>query len=284
MLKFILIFSLLFTGSVGKTQPNQSMPTISNTMNKQFNILIEDFHFEGKNYRIFVAAPRQKTTSKYKVLYLLDGNAQFPLAVNLQNLDKNLPLIVGIGYPSDKAYPIAERTRDYTPFADGKAFEQGGGAANFLRFITQKVKPYIAQHYDIDLNEQHFFGHSFGGLFGLYVLFNQPDIFQHYTIASPSLWWGNGVIVPKTAIKLKIKPSYLQIILGEYEENPERNPNITLERLTRIKERQGVFSTRQFAELLQKQGIEPHFQIIKQKDHGDVIEEAIKKAIEHIQQ
>ena len=46
--------------------------------------------------------------------YTLDGNAQFPIAVNAVNPNKPLPLIVGIGYVSDKAYAIEERMRDYT--------------------------------------------------------------------------------------------------------------------------------------------------------------------------
>ena len=36
------------------------------------------------------------------------------MAVNAVNPNKPLPLIVGIGYVSDKAYVIEERTRDYT--------------------------------------------------------------------------------------------------------------------------------------------------------------------------
>lgn len=37
-----------------------------------------------------------------------------------------------------------------------------------------------------------FFGYSLGGLFGLYVLFNEPGTFERYAIGSPSLWWQDG--------------------------------------------------------------------------------------------
>ena len=80
--------------------------------------------------------------------------------------NKPLPLIVSIGYISDKAYVIEERTRDYTFPAEGAEFAKGGKAADFLRFIQQDVKPYIEQHFDINKEKQYFFGHSFGGLFG----------------------------------------------------------------------------------------------------------------------
>ena len=65
------------------------------------------------------------------------------MAVNAVNPNKPLPLIVGIGYVSDKAYVIEERTRDYTFPAEGAEFAKGGKAADFLRFIQQDVKPYV---------------------------------------------------------------------------------------------------------------------------------------------
>jgi uncharacterized protein len=38
-------------------------------------------------------------------------------------------------------------------------------------------------------------GHSFGGLFGLYALFNQPDTFKRYIIGSPSVSWDETVLL-----------------------------------------------------------------------------------------
>ena len=92
----------------------------------------------------------RKRRKKLTALYTLDGNAQFPIAVNAVNPNKPLPLIVGIGYVSDKAYVIEERMRDYTFPVEGAEFAKGGKAADFLRFIQQDVKPYIEQHFDIN--------------------------------------------------------------------------------------------------------------------------------------
>lgn len=36
-------------------------------------------------------------------------------------------------------------------------------------------------------------GHSFGGLFGLHVLFTEPSMFEKYIIGSPSLWFDRRV-------------------------------------------------------------------------------------------
>ena len=177
------------------------------------------------------------------------------MAVNAVNPNKPLPLIVGIGYVSDKAYVIEERTRDYTFPAEGAEFAKGGKAADFLHFIQQDVKPYIEQHFDINKEKQYFFGHSFGGLFGLYILFHQPDLFQYYTLASPSLWWGTAHFYLKMNHGLA-KPSHILITLGYYEEHPEQDPNMTEEQLQRINQRKQMrtINAHQLAETLEKQG------------------------------
>ena len=253
-------------------------------MTAYYHIHQQDMHFENKAYRLFIAEPKQQS-KPLPVLYLLDGNAHFPLAVNAVNPDLQLPLIVGIGYVSDNAYSINERRRDYTFAVQDETFKNGGGAANFLRFIQTEVKPYIEQHYRIHNKKQHFFGHSFGGLFGLYILFHQPNLFQYYTLASPSLWWGKGEFLPKKSDWIAHKPEHILITLGEYEEFPEKDPQITSEQKQRIQQRQQIrpFNAEQLSEKLKSQGNNAHFLWILNKNHGNSIPEAIKYSVELIQ-
>jgi uncharacterized protein len=140
------------------------------------------------------------------VLYLTDANGYFGLAVDLirsMQLSRHLPplLVVGIGY---RAGAIAEtlpaRTRDLTPTSD-PAFARlfpgqpaMGGAAAMLAFITDELMPWTVRTYGADPAGASYFGHSFGGLFGSYVLLREPAVFRSYIIASPSLWWDNGAI------------------------------------------------------------------------------------------
>jgi len=163
----------------------------------------------GAEFKIFVghcgtlsAAPAASPA----VLYLTDANGYFGLAVDLirsMQLSRHLPplLVVGIGY---RAGAIAEtlpaRTRDLTPTSDpafGRLFPGQpamGGAAAMLAFITDELMPWTARTYGGDPAGASFFGHSFGGLFGSYVLLREPAVFRSYIIASPSLWWDNGAI------------------------------------------------------------------------------------------
>ena len=43
--------------------------------------------------------------------------------------------------------------------------------------------------------ERGYWGDSLGGLFGLYVLFNYPELFNRYIIGSPSTWWDDELVV-----------------------------------------------------------------------------------------
>lgn len=140
------------------------------------------------------------------VLYLTDANGYFGLAVDLirsMQLSRHLPplLVVGIGYRAGAiAETIPVRTRDLTPTSD-PAFARlfpgqpaMGGAAAMLAFITEELMPWAGENYSADPAAALYFGHSFGGLFGTYVLLREPAVFRSYIIASPSLWWDNDAI------------------------------------------------------------------------------------------
>ena len=71
------------------------------------------------------------------------------------------------------------RTRDYT----------GVGSADFLKTLITQIKPLVEKQQAIDRQQQMLWGHSFGGLFVLYALFEQPQAFQTWFAASPSLWY-----------------------------------------------------------------------------------------------
>ena len=62
------------------------------------------------------------------------------MAVNAVNPNKPLPLIVGIGYVSDKAYVIEERTRDYTFPAEGAGIRQRRKSRRFSTFYSTRRK------------------------------------------------------------------------------------------------------------------------------------------------
>jgi predicted alpha/beta superfamily hydrolase len=57
-------------------------------------------------------------------------------------------------------------------------------ATQFLRFLTDELMPFVDSRYPT-ANENHYFGYSAGGLFGLYALFTRPNTFKSYILGSP---------------------------------------------------------------------------------------------------
>ncbi|KTD56742.1 Ferri-bacillibactin esterase BesA [Legionella santicrucis] len=115
-------------------------------------------------------------------------------------------IIVGIAYANPNEYK-KNRTRDYTPSyvssgGYGAEYQKfSGGAESFYRFIHSELIPYLHQRYRVNKNAT-FVGHSYGGLFGVYLLVNHPEVFNHYIIVSPSLWYDNHLVLKAVQRKL----------------------------------------------------------------------------------
>lgn len=98
-------------------------------------------------------------------------------------------ILLGIGYPT---YTANYRERDLIPepnYSAGRSNINFGGADKFANFIEFEVKPFIYSKAKIDRDRETYLGHSYGGLFGVYMLFNNPDLFDNYILSSPSLWY-----------------------------------------------------------------------------------------------
>jgi hypothetical protein len=165
----------------------------------------------GQEYQIFINFPGSYDAAKrFPVLYTTDGNGLFPLVRaiygELRN-EQKIPemIIIGIGYPTPDAALISDlRALDLTPYAyaptyDGSSqpiFPRGTGRGlEFYRFIRDELKPAIDDRYFTLPEETTLVGHSLGGLFTLYAMFQDPGIFKRYVAGSPSIWWANASIL-----------------------------------------------------------------------------------------
>jgi predicted alpha/beta superfamily hydrolase len=177
---------------------------------------IQHSAISGRDYRISVARPLvEQAAQKYPVVYVLDADELFGLATETARLledDDEIPpvLVVGIGYPIRSfADAMGPRTTDFTVAVDkpyeqlvndltgGRRHVETGGAPAFLRFIREELKPFIASHYPVDPNDATIVGHSLGGLFGMYVLFDSTDTFSRYVIGSPCLRCGGSDLIKR---------------------------------------------------------------------------------------
>jgi uncharacterized protein len=168
--------------------------------------------YTGETYDICISYPDnyKNSNKKYSLLIDLDAEVNFGAVSYIsQRLTKDelMPelFIVGIAYQgdSDEESYYSLRSKDFTPTVDKNQeerhkskFKSGtGGAENFVKFLSLELFPYLANNYPIKNENRTIYGHSFGGLFGTYVLLNHPELFDNYLLLSPSLWWDKKVVL-----------------------------------------------------------------------------------------
>ena len=152
----------------------------------------------GRSYQISIALPAgySKQHAPYPVLYAADANVQFGTLVETARVFAEIPelVIVGIGYPdSPQGFAWVPRALDLTVAPDPKAPGASGGAPEFLKFIRNDLIPHVEGAYNVS-QDRAWFGHSFGGLFGVYALLNNEGLFRRFIIGSPSFWQGSQII------------------------------------------------------------------------------------------
>ncbi len=242
----------------------------------------------GRTYRILVFAPSAPPPpGGHPVLYLLDGNATYPVAATLLQLAEHrtnpgglVPgIVVGIGYPGDAPLDLRARAEDYTPPAPDLSAtgdmsgNPQGGADRFLDFIEKELKPRIAASFPIDPARQTIFGHSYGGLFVLHTLFTRPGAFQRYVAASPSIWWNQRFILTEKTAWLKTSrsasaPPRVVVTVGSLEQTPSDDPRLA-GRAGLVVARRQVDNACELAADLVAHGIPSEFFLFEKCDHGE---------------
>ena len=224
----IIIFKIIVTIGVlfffqYKTSAQNTLPAVeipgSQIVNYTSSIVA------GQKYDLLINLPGnyQNSNKKYPVIFLLDAQWDFPLLSAIygeQYFDGYMPaaIIVGIRWGGQKPNPDSLRARDFTPTNIQNTI-QSGGAPKFLSFIKTELIPFIESKYRVTDNRT-LIGSSLGGLFTLYALFNEPEVFSHYVLTSPALGWDNGVLstYEKTFSEKKLsKPVTLSMAMGDME-------------------------------------------------------------------
>lgn len=140
--------------------------------------------------------------AEYPVLYVLDGLQNIKHIVGTVELLTEsglIPSIIVVGVES------LDRNRDFTPSKAGEDLQgstgnsgipQSGGAPKFLEFLSEELIPFVDNNY-----RTHPYrileGHSFGGLFSVYTLMENPELFDAFIIQAPALWWNKEEMTEK---------------------------------------------------------------------------------------
>lgn len=181
----------------------------------------------NEDLEILIATPANYAANniRYPVICLLDGNAYFLQTVASARFLAGrgmAPGMIVVGIPN------TDRARDLTPpssaASDIKDNPTSGGADLFRQFLVRELRPFIdaryrTEHYHILI------GWSFGGLFAVHALLDEPDSFDAYVAISPSLWWNSEAEAAKadTMFTPDTKlPKFLYLTHGrEYNKIPK---------------------------------------------------------------
>ena len=204
----------------------------------------------------------------------------------LSTLNKEIPDIVVVGI----AYDIkgvedwaAMRGRDFKPTkhpekdktwqdqlskASGRndIIVTSGGADKFLAFICEELIPFIESNYRVS-SDRALAGVSSSGLFTLYTLFQEPEMFQKYFAGSPSISWDEPYMYKLendfAASHKDIKARLYMCVGGLESDSYIKNMN-------------------RMAELLRSReypNLEIESMIFKNETHGSIYQAAISRAL-----
>jgi predicted alpha/beta superfamily hydrolase len=212
----------------------------------------------AQTFKIEVAQPPSSRgdTARLPVVYVTDGNMVFRLFKEMSHLLQLYGLhpfpsfiLVGISYPADsQGAGLLLRSRGFTlpdqPVPDAAdleasrsvyalldgllTFEEGSktrnGAAEFRDFLGEELIPFINATYGSIADDRTYFGHSGGGLLGLYTLCTRPDLFRNYVISSPGWFrhkeddFGFRMMQAFAAGKTLTEPTRLYLSVGSDED------------------------------------------------------------------
>lgn len=131
---------------------------------------------EARTYSVYLPAG-YNAGQRYPVLYTLDGEKYRHGAI----VAANAKLMAALGLAPDKivvaVHTMGQRGRDYRP---------SHGAAVFTDFLESELFPAVEQAFPAT-NNRVLSGHSFGGLYTLYVMTTRPNLFEAYFAYDPSV-------------------------------------------------------------------------------------------------
>ncbi|MDZ4822461.1 MAG: alpha/beta hydrolase-fold protein [Flavobacteriales bacterium] len=187
-----LIYLLLMVFSCTEAQIETQPKTVKPFVLAQIQHLESAILSETRTLNIYFPDGYSPDSSyTYPVIYLFDGSANEDFVhtvgvVQFQTMiGKILPsIVVGIAN--------VDRKRDFTfptnNAQDKKDYPTTGGSENFISFIEKELQPFIEKTYKVN-ESKTIVGQSLGGLLAAEILLKKSQLFTHYIIVSPSLWW-----------------------------------------------------------------------------------------------
>ena len=118
-------------------------------------------------------------------------------------------ITVGIGYGGSAMESLERREEDMNAAV----------AEPFLQFLEEELIPDIEANYQADPSVRTLLGHSLGGEFSLYALFNAPETFGQIVASSPYYGEEYATLESAYAEGHDALPARLYVSVGDLEED-----------------------------------------------------------------
>lgn len=218
MKKYVAVFFLLFFfRSFLSAQSDMISPLSIGEIHTIYSSSLN----EERTLNIYLP-PGYDSSRAYPVIYLLDGsmNEDFLHISGLAqffHLMYDMPETVIVGIAN------VDRKRDFTFHTEleelKKNYPTTGHSDRFISFVKNELQPYIQSRFKTN-GTSFLIGQSLGGLLASEILLHHADLFTHYFIISPSLWWDNESMLKKAPELYKGQPDskrFVYIAAGKNE-------------------------------------------------------------------
>lgn len=205
----------------------------------------------------------------YPVLYLLDGSLHEDFLhicglFQFFNLQFQIPEFIIVGIAN------VDRKRDFTHHTDMEEMLQdiptGGHSAAFIQFLEEELQPFIEATYSTN-GTKYLIGQSLGGLLATELLLKKADLFTHYLIVSPSLWWDDESMLkqaPTLLTQQQFKDLYVYLSVGKGEHPIMRRDAKKLNKVLQAANRPGLTVD---------------FNLMKKEDHATILHNSIYEGL-----
>lgn len=228
-MKSKLLLVLLASSFILQANAQENQPLVLGEIKTLHSVCLN----EDRVLNIYLPAGYDSSRKSYPVLYLLDGsmNEDFLHITGLTqffSLTFEAPEFIVVGIAN------VDRKRDFTfPTRDPemlKIIPASGHSDSFMTFIEKELQPFIETNYKTS-ETRYLIGQSLGGLLATEILLKKPQLFTHYLIVSPSLWWNKESLLkeaPQLLSSQKNNPVYVYVSAGKKEPEIMRKDAIKL--------------------------------------------------------
>lgn len=264
-MKIVILSILSFLCSIGL------FAQYTTTVKKVYSTNVKD------SFEIYTSLPANYSAkTKYDVIYYCDANLKSgkelreQIKENKELTKRGNYIFIGIGHIGN--YHVLRRRDFILPFITNTdtvpKSRDYGHIKDFYKFLSDELIRSTESSFKCT-TKRTILGHSLGGLFAFYCLFQNDGIFSNYIALSPALWIDDYSIYDFNKLQSSVAvKSYLYLSSGSQE---------TINRILA-----GSNKMDEFLKIKKYEGLRYEYQVHPGKTHNSQVAESLKYILQQI--